>query len=251
MASELGMPVDDLLHVYTLALSYAFQTIVEQGLAILAKVLESQGRVLSPTAAGFPELLRFGVPSETACILGSEGVRHRSAQVALGTQREVISESFSDRRTFLTEMALDPPQATSDLAGPPLLDEDYLVLSTVHSAKGQEWDAVYVLNVSDGSFPSEFATGRAELIEEERRLLYVAMTRAKTSLDLLAPVKYFVTQQSRMGDRHVYGARSRFLTAGVMACFESLAWSDETTASKPRARGGNVVDVAAKLRSMW
>ena len=95
----------------------------------------------------------------------------------------------------------------------------------------------YVLNVSDGSFPSEFATGRAEQIEEERRLLYVAMTRAKTSLDLLAPVKYFVTQQSRVGDRHVYGARSRFLTPGVMACFEPLAWSDEAHYQRsPRAR---------------
>jgi len=77
------------------------------------------------------------------------------------------------------------------------------------------------------------------------------MTRAKTSLDLVAPVKYFVTQQSRMGDRHVYGARSRFLTPGVMACFEPLAWSDETTANNSRSRGGNVVDVAAKLRGMW
>jgi DNA helicase-2/ATP-dependent DNA helicase PcrA len=121
----------------------------------------------------------------------------------------------------------------------------------VHSAKGQEWDAVYLLNVADGSFPSEFATGRAELIEEERRLLYVAMTRAKTSLDLLAPVKYFVTQQSRMGDRHVYGAKSRFLTREVMACMEPIAWSDETTTLQRRSRGTNVVDVAGKLRSMW
>jgi len=178
---------------------------------------------------------------------------YAEAQVRAGDleQMEKISINFQSREDFLTELALDPPSATGDLAGPPLLDEDYLVLSTVHSAKGQEWDAVYVLNVSDGSFPSEFSTGRAELIEEERRLLYVAMTRAKTSLDLLAPVKYFVTQQSRMGDRHVYGARSRFLTRDVMACFEPLAWSDETTTGNPRSRGGNVVDVAAKLRSMW
>jgi DNA helicase-2/ATP-dependent DNA helicase PcrA len=178
---------------------------------------------------------------------------YAEAQVRAGDleQLEKISVNFAGREDFLSELALDPPSATGDLAGPPLLDEDYLVLSTVHSAKGQEWDAVYVLNVSDGSFPSEFATGRAELIEEERRLLYVAMTRAKTSLDLLAPVRYFVTQQSRMGDRHVYGARSRFLTPGVMACFEPLAWSDETAAGDPRSRGGAVVDVAAKLRSMW
>ena len=78
----------------------------------------------------------------------------------------------------MTELTLDPPQATGDLSGDPLLDEDYLVLSTVHSAKGQEWESVHVLNVTDGSFPSEFATGRPESIDEERRLLYVAMTRA-------------------------------------------------------------------------
>jgi DNA helicase-2/ATP-dependent DNA helicase PcrA len=178
---------------------------------------------------------------------------YAEAQVRAGDleQLEKISLQFESRERFLTELALDPPSATGDLSGAPHLDEDYLVLSTVHSAKGQEWDAVYVLNVADGSFPSEFATGRAELIEEERRLLYVAMTRAKTSLDLLAPVKYFVTQQSRMGDRHVYGAKSRFLTPEVMACLEPLAWSDETTTTEPGSRGGNVVDVAAKLRSMW
>ena len=179
--------------------------------------------------------------------------RYEEAQVRAGDleQLEKISQQFASREQFLTELALDPPSATGDLSGAPHLDEDYLVLSTVHSAKGQEWEAVYVLNVADGNFPSEFATGRAEAIEEERRLLYVAMTRAKTSLDLLAPVKYFVTQQSRTGDRHVYGARSRFLTAQVMACLDSLAWSDETATSDRRVRGGNVVDVAAKLRGMW
>jgi DNA helicase-2/ATP-dependent DNA helicase PcrA len=178
---------------------------------------------------------------------------YEEAQVRVGDleQMEKISLQFESRERFLTELALDPPSATGDLSGAPHLDEDYLVLSTVHSAKGQEWDAVYVLNVADGSFPSEFATGRAELIEEERRLLYVAMTRAKTSLDLLAPVKYFVTQQSRMGDRHVYGAKSRFLTREVMACLEPVAWSDETTTLHRRSRGTNVVDVAGKLRSMW
>jgi DNA helicase-2/ATP-dependent DNA helicase PcrA len=155
-------------------------------------------------------------------------------------QLENISTRCQDRESFLTELALDPPAASGDLSGDPLLDEDYLVLSTVHSAKGQEWDAVYVLNVSDGSFPSEFSTGSADLIEEERRLLYVAMTRAKTSLDLLAPLKYYVTQQSRMGDRHVYGARSRFLTKPVMACLEERAWDENPP-----------LDVGAKLRAMW
>ena len=155
-------------------------------------------------------------------------------------QLERISLQFADRPSFLSELALDPPAASGDLSGDPHLDEDYLVLSTVHSAKGQEWDAVYLLNVSDGSFPSEFATGRPELVEEERRLLYVAMTRAKSELHLVAPLKYYVTQQSRMGDRHVYGAKSRFLTRAVMACLSETAWSEE-----PR------LDVTAKMRAMW
>ena len=132
------------------------------------------------------------------------------------------------------------PGAARPPSGAPLLDEDYLVLSTAHSAKGQEWEAVYVLNVADGSFPSEFSTGRAELVEEERRLLYVAMTRAKRDLDLIAPLKYYVTQQSRMGDRHVYGARSRFMTDSVLRLFEQVSFSLEPP-----------VDVAATLRGMW
>ena len=165
-------------------------------------------------------------------------------------QLERIAETFDRREAFLTEMSLDPPGATSDLAGTPLLDEDYLVLSTVHSAKGQEWEAVYLLNVSDGNFPNEFAAGKPEQIEEERRLLYVAMTRAKTSLELIAPLKYYVTQQSRMGDRHVYGAKSRFLTRPVMACFEPISWSDEREKNSSGIKT-TPVDVAAKLRGMW
>ena len=166
---------------------------------------------------------------------------YEQAQARAGDllQLERIAMNFSCREEFLSELALDPPAATGDLSGAPHLDEDYLVLSTVHSAKGQEWDAVYVLNVADGSFPSEFSTGRAELIEEERRLLYVAMTRAKSELDLIAPLKYYVTQQSRMGDRHVYGAKSRFMTEAVMACLEPLSFAEEA------------VKVAARLRAMW
>ncbi|HZQ75054.1 MAG TPA: ATP-dependent helicase [Burkholderiales bacterium] len=178
--------------------------------------------------------------------------RYDAAQVRAGdlTQLERIASQFSDRESFLSEMALDPPQATSDLAGAPYLDEDYLVLSTVHSAKGQEWEAVHILNVSDGNFPSEFATGRADLVEEERRLLYVAMTRAKTDLHLLSPLKYYVTQQSRMGDRHVYGAKSRFMTREVLACMEEIAFYDSKEAEVKEAMK-TPVDVASRLRSMW
>ena len=177
-----------------------------------------------------------------------------SASVRAGDleQLERIAQQFATREQFLTEMALDPPQATGDLAGTPYLDEDYLVLSTIHSAKGQEWDAVYLLNVADGEFPSEFATGRADQIEEERRLLYVAMTRAKNDLHLIAPLKYYVTSQSRMGDRHVYGAKSRFLTDAVMSTLEPFVWPDtvQSEAGMPQP-GAPRIDVASKLRGLW
>jgi DNA helicase-2/ATP-dependent DNA helicase PcrA len=166
-------------------------------------------------------------------------------------QLERIAQQFATRERFLTELALDPPQASSDLSGAPLLDEDYLVLSTVHSAKGQEWDAVYVLNVADGNFPSEFSTGRADLIEEERRLLYVAMTRAKTDLHLISPLRYYVTQQSRHGDAHIYGARSRFLSRAVLAQFEQVTWPEAQVGDMASAALGPRVDVAGKLRRMW
>jgi DNA helicase-2/ATP-dependent DNA helicase PcrA len=137
-------------------------------------------------------------------------------------------------------LTLDPPSAAGDLAGDPLLDEDYLILSTVHSAKGQEWESVFVLNVTDGNFPSEFATGKPEMIEEERRLLYVAMTRAKQSLSLLSPLRFHVTQQRRDGDRHVYGARSRFMTDRLLATLDQrFAGRSEAEGAAFRVRSDN------------
>jgi DNA helicase II / ATP-dependent DNA helicase PcrA len=164
---------------------------------------------------------------------------------------EQIAGKFATREQFLTELSLDPPQATGDLAGPPLLDEDYLVLSTIHSAKGQEWDSVYVLNVADGNFPSEFATGKPALIEEERRLLYVAMTRARAALHLVAPLKYWVPQQPRHGDRHVYGARSRFIDEAMLACLEQRFHGAAAERKQEPPRPAEVLDIAARLRAMW
>jgi DNA helicase-2/ATP-dependent DNA helicase PcrA len=167
-------------------------------------------------------------------------------------QLEQISGRYPTRERFLTELTLDPPSAASDLAGDPLLDEDYLVLSTVHSAKGQEWDAVYILNVSDGVFPSEFATGKPEMIEEERRLLYVAMTRAKQTLSLIAPLKYHVTHQRKDGDKHVYGARSRFLTDDLLGTMERRFFGrTESNEGHQFARSDKRLDVASRLREMW
>jgi DNA helicase-2/ATP-dependent DNA helicase PcrA len=179
--------------------------------------------------------------------------KYDSAQARAGDlwQLERVAQQFASRERFLTELALDPPQASGDLAGAPHRDEDYLVLSTVHSAKGQEWDAVHVLNVADGNFPSEYATGRAELIEEERRLLYVAMTRAKTELHLIAPLRYYVTGQARRGDAHVYGATSRFLTRAVMQRLQPLTWPEADAAEAAPAREAPPIDVASALRGLW
>jgi len=178
-----------------------------------------------------------------------DGLDTRAADLE---QLEQISGRYPTRERFLTELTLDPPGAAGDLAGDPLLDEDYLVLSTVHSAKGQEWDAVYVLNVSDGNFPSEFAAGKPAMIEEERRLLYVAMTRARQSLFLIAPLKYHVTQQRRDGDKHVYGARSRFLTDDLLATMQRVfRGREEPTAKRQMPRSDKRVDVAARMREMW
>ena len=112
-------------------------------------------------------------------------------------QLEQIASGYPSRERFLTELTLDPPDATSDQAGIPLLDEDYLILSTIHSAKGQEWESLFVLNVVDGCMPSDLGAGTSAELEEERRLLYVAMTRAKDDLHLLVPQRFFVHGQLR------------------------------------------------------
>jgi DNA helicase-2/ATP-dependent DNA helicase PcrA len=169
-------------------------------------------------------------------------------------QLELLSTQFPSRERFLTELTLDPPNATSDLSGRPTLDEDFLVLSTIHSAKGMEWDTVFVLNVVDGSFPSEFATGKSELIEEERRLLYVALTRAQNDLLLLVPLKFHLTHQSRQGDAHVYGGRSRFVTEKVQKLLDAVTFHGSALGAGDalsQATAPVTVDVGARLRDMW
>jgi DNA helicase-2/ATP-dependent DNA helicase PcrA len=129
---------------------------------------------------------------------------------------------YTTRERFLTELTLDPPEATGAEAGAPLLDEDYLILSTIHSPKGQEWDVVYILNVADGCVPSDMARNSAEQVEEERRVLGVAMTRAKFHLRLIQPLRFFRSQQHRYGDSYVFAPRSRFIPDGILDLFECM-----------------------------
>lgn len=164
-----------------------------------------------------------------------------------------IAATYPSQERFLTELTLDPPDATSDQAGAPLLDEDYLILSTIHSAKGREWTAVSLLNAVDGCLPSDLATGSLDEIEEERRLLYVAMTRAKDHLDLLIPQRFYVSGQAGLGDRHVYGSRTRFIPNKLTSHFESVSWPAPAPGADGLAPTGPVpvVDLAARMRNMW
>src|SRR5258708_35745697 len=86
----------------------------------------------------------------------------------------------------LDDFALAPPTSTRDLAGASAQEKDFLVLSTIHSAKGLEWDAVFVLNATEGGIPSSRAETTAQL-DEELRLFYVALTRARTWLTVSHP----------------------------------------------------------------
>ncbi|MBI5256321.1 MAG: ATP-dependent helicase [Burkholderiales bacterium] len=163
-----------------------------------------------------------------------------------------LATAQPSRERFLTELTLDPPEATSDESGPPHLDEDYLILSTIHSAKGQEWSAVTVLNVVDGCMPADLATGSAAAIEEERRLLYVAMTRAKQQLALMVPQRFHVTQQPKYGDRHLYGSLTRFIPPPVAALFERVgpAAPPAPAACAPAAAPPRI-DIGERLRAAW
>jgi DNA helicase-2/ATP-dependent DNA helicase PcrA len=163
-----------------------------------------------------------------------------------------IASTYPSRQRFLTELTLDPPNSTSDEAGAPLLDEDYLILSTIHSAKGQEWKSVFVLNCVDGCIPSDLAVGSTSEIEEERRLLYVAMTRAKDHLHMVVPQRFFASQQRGNGDRHMHAVRTRFIPNTITAHFEQCAWPPATREVGSAAhKTAKPVDIGARIKSLW
>ncbi|MET0439522.1 MAG: ATP-dependent helicase [Devosia sp.] len=180
------------------------------------------------------------------------GYEDASIRVADIVQLEQVATGYPSRNRFLTELTLDPPDATSDQPGVPLRDEDYLILSTIHSAKGQEWKSVHVLNVVDGCIPSDLGTGSTHELEEERRLLYVAMTRAKDELHLIVPQRFYVTQQTRNGDRHLYAQRTRFIPRAITGLFDDILWPPVSPIRADiHPAQPAVVDIAAKMRGMW
>ncbi|MBV8951187.1 MAG: ATP-dependent helicase [Actinobacteria bacterium] len=149
---------------------------------------------------------------------------------------------------FVSDLVLDWPRSTGDLAGPPHLDEDYLVISTIHSAKGLEWDAVHVLHATDGAIPSDMALGEPHGLEEERRILYVAMTRARRVLRLSAPGRYYHRPNGR-DDAYGYTKLSRFLDRAVLDHLDSVRrFEAEPTPDPARAPAGRV---QLDLERLW
>ncbi len=174
---------------------------------------------------------------------------HAEARLNDLQQLEFVSARYQNRQKFLTEMALDPPSSTQDLAADASLDDDYLVLSTIHSAKGLEWDTVYVIHAADGNIPSDMATRRPEEIEEERRLFYVALTRAKNRLVVTHPERYYFPGRRR--DAHSYAQLTRFLPAPIQqACQRRIAdvarYERDTTGDPDSASA-----VRDTLKDLW
>jgi len=178
---------------------------------------------------------------------------HAEARLRDLEQLEQLASGYPTRGRFLADLALDPPTSTSDLAGPPLQDEDYLVLSTIHSAKGGEWDVVHVIHAADGMMPSDLATGDAERIEEERRLFYVALTRARDALYVYFPLRYHRRNHPNE-DRYHHGQLTRFLpeeARGLFdrrATFEDAEVTDEMLVPAGTGAAGGVDEL---LRSLW
>jgi DNA helicase-2/ATP-dependent DNA helicase PcrA len=178
---------------------------------------------------------------------------HADARLRDLEQLEQLAAGYPTRGRFLADLALEPPTSTAELAGPPLLDEDYLVLSTIHSAKGGEWDVVHVIHAADGMIPSDMATGDEERIEEERRLLYVALTRARDALYVYFPLRYH-RRNHGYEDRYHHAQITRFLPEEIRGLFErrttfsDVEWSDAEPVGAVAASGRGPDEL---LRSLW
>ena len=165
-------------------------------------------------------------------------------------QLEFVSARYKDRLTFLTEMALDPPSSTQDFSNDASLDDDYLILSTIHSAKGLEWDTVFVIHAADGNIPSDMATRRPTEIEEERRLFYVALTRAKNRLVVTHPERYYFPGRKR--DAHSYAQLTRFLPGHIQkACERQVATVAQYEREASKSNPEDTSAVRQQLKDLW
>lgn len=162
----------------------------------------------------------------------------------------VLAGGYKSRRQFLADLVLDPPVSTSDLAGPPIKDEDWLVLSTIHSAKGLEWAVVYLIHAADGCLPSDMSTGSDDEIEEELRLAYVAMTRARDFLYVLWPQRYYL-RPFGLSDKHSYAQCSRFFTDEVIQTMEEVVLDRQSGSEDAGFQKGHKGDIAKRIRYMW
>jgi DNA helicase-2/ATP-dependent DNA helicase PcrA len=163
-----------------------------------------------------------------------------------------LASGFESRARMVAELTLDPPSSTGDLAGPPLLDDDFVILSTVHSAKGGEWRVVHVIHAADGMFPSDMSTGSREEVEEERRLFYVALTRAMDHLHIYAPFRYHHRGPFGRGDAHSYAQRTRFLPPSVDPLLDHRAVrAHAADTALPPASEELPVAVGLVLKTLW
>jgi DNA helicase-2/ATP-dependent DNA helicase PcrA len=174
---------------------------------------ESTGAQVERLCAAITPLIRIDYPDGAVRVCDLE-------------QLVAAAQGAEDVRHFVSELVLDPPASSADFAGPPHLDEDYLTLSSVHSAKGLEWDAVHLIAAYDGNFPADMSAGSEEGVAEERRLFYVALTRARRRLHVYVPSRYYHRPHGN-DDAHGLGQASRFLTQSVQDLF-SIGRTAET-----------------------
>jgi DNA helicase-2/ATP-dependent DNA helicase PcrA len=159
-----------------------------------------------------------------------------------------LAVRYPSRRQFLAELVLEPPMSTGDFAGSPFLDEDWLVLSTIHSAKGLEWDAVYLIAAADGCLPSDLATGDDDGIEEELRLTYVAMTRARDFLYVLWPLRFYTRS---FANSHVYAQLCRFFTREVLETMDRIVCQGTEYREDEHAPDMTNHGIMDKMKEMW
>src|SRR6185312_3914588 len=202
-----------------------------------------------------PEASARAVPAEIAALrrMYDAILRERYDRVeprlADLDQLEIIAAKFPSRAAFLSELALEPPSATQDLATGSTTDDDALILSTAHSAKGREWDAVFVIWAVDGWFPSSRALRSDEETEEERRLMYVAMTRARHHLAVLYPLNSY---GSRWGSEYTIDQLSRFIDVGVRDRMRRMAaYPAPAPVLAPEQPPGTPLDLRALLRGRF